>query len=199
MKMFHKPAMVGLAFAALSGQASAINYYYEFNDLNPLVIGTTYTSSTISHVPGDSFTDALGFNVPAADLVAKIISFEVGVQTTFGNLTGALYRGVDANSYPASCKPGCNNVGYQFVTNLGGGSNSWTSAPVSLSLPGYYFIVIAGQTQIANSIGGSYVGQITLSTISAIPEASTWSMWIAGLGVVGLVVRRKLQSKSVSA
>lgn len=196
-----KSVIAGLFVAAVSGQASAVNYYYEFNDLNPLMIGPTYTSSIISHAPGESFTDALAFNIPSADLVAKIVSFEVGTFTTFGNLTGALYRGVDANSYPASCKPSCNAIGFQFVTNLGGGSNSWTSLPITLTQPGYYFAVVAGQTQISGSIGGAYIGQITLSdvNISAIPEASGWAMLIAGLGIVGLVSRRRLKDQAVSS
>jgi hypothetical protein len=187
-----KIAAAGLVAAALSGPASAVNYYYEFNDLNPLLIGATYTSSILFHPPGDSFTDTLAFNIPASDVVAKIISFEVGSQITFGNLTGALYKGVDANNQPASCKPGCNGLGFQFLANLGGGSNSWTSNPVTLTDPGYYFVVVAGQTQIANSLGGAYVGEIT---ISAIPEAGSWAMLLAGMGVIGLMARRRLQDQ----
>ncbi len=187
-----KFAAAGLLAAALSGPASAVNYYYEFNNLLPLSLGSTYTSPILFHAPGDSFSDTLAFNIPQADVVAKVISFEVGSQITFGNLTGALYKGVDANNQPASCEPACSGLGFQFLTMLGGGANSWTSNPVTLTDPGYYFVVVAGQTQISSSLGGAYVGEIT---ISAIPEASSWAMLLAGMGVIGLMARRRMQDQ----
>jgi hypothetical protein len=39
---------------------------------------------------------------------------------------------------------------------------------------------------------------IVRATISAVPEASTWAMMIAGFAVVGLAVRRRSQSARVS-
>jgi hypothetical protein len=188
-----------MALACASGSASAnFNEYAELNALAPLMIGPTYTA-IFNHGAGESFADTLQFNVPAASLQGAVVNLSVAPGgTDFGFLTGDLYFGIEPSSKvgnppDASCMPGCSNVGWSFVSNLGGNASSWTSSLVNLTNPGYYFVVIAGNTQIPGSQGGSYSASITLST-TPVPEASGWLMLMSGLGVVGMVSRRRLRN-----
>jgi hypothetical protein len=190
---FLKFALSSVALACACGSAVADNQYEELAAMAPLMIGPTYTA-TFSHVAGVSFSDTLAFNVPASLLQGAVVNLSTPNTTSFGWLTADLYMGVDPSSKtaspPASCMPGCAAEGYSLIGNIGGLASTWTSPLVPISSPGYYFLVIAGNTQSLNSVGGTYDASITLSPI---PEASGWLMLMSGLGVVGLVSRRRLQ------
>ncbi len=190
---FVKFALSSVALACVCGSALADNKYEELAAMTPLMIGTTYTA-TFSHAAGVSFSDTLAFNVPASLLQGAVVNLTAPSSTSFGWLTADLWQGVMPTSKfstpPASCMPGCAGEGFTLIGNIGGLASTWTSPLVPISAPGNYFLVIAGNTQSANAVAGSYDASITLSPI---PEASGWLMLMSGLGVVGLVSRRRLQ------
>ncbi len=187
---FVKFALSSVALACACGSAVAVadNKYAELNAMAPLNISTTYTA-TFSHIAGATFGDTLAFNVPASLLQGAVVNLSTANTTSFGWLTADLYQGFDP-SYPPSCGVACFSPGYTLIGNIGGNASTWTSPLVPITTPGYYFLVIAGNTASAGSVGGTYDASITLSPI---PEASGWLMLMSGLGVVGLVSRRRLQ------
>lgn len=68
--------------------------------------------------------------------------------------------------------------------------DSWSLDGASLSM-GTYFLQVNGK--VLGVQGGSYGGDVT---ISAVPEAETYAMLLAGLGLVGFVARRKAAKKA---
>lgn len=53
---------------------------------------------------------------------------------------------------------------------------------------GNYYVQVGGL--IAGNAGGSYASDLTVS-VSPVPEAETYAMMLAGLGLMGVVARRK--------
>ena len=59
---------------------------------------------------------------------------------------------------------------------------------------GSYYIEVIGKTNGTASV--SYSGNISVLTVSAVPEAETYGMMLAGLGMLGFVARRKAAKKA---
>jgi hypothetical protein len=71
-----------------------------------------------------------------------------------------------------------------LVGNLTGGPTSFASSN-NLAAGDYYFLVSGTGTGLS---GGKYVVGLTTTPV---PEPETWPMVLAGLGLVGLQLRRK--------
>ena len=79
---------------------------------------------------------------------------------------------------------------YSGVNTRGNGLNAkdeWELSTTGLSAGSYYFQV--GGTVNGNG-GGAYGTSLNIA-VSAVPEAETYAMMIAGLGLLGVVARRK--------
>ena len=72
-----------------------------------------------------------------------------------------------------------------FTVSQIGGADSLSKSWGELAA-GSYFLLISGFTN--GSLGGIYSGAIS---VTAVPEPETWALLAAGLGVVGLKLRRR--------
>lgn len=97
---------------------------------------------------------------------------------------------------------------YDSVTNLVvvGGSNEllnsngtkkndfWSLPELSTLGAGNYYVLVTGQ--ILGAAGGVYGGTLNVTAVTAVPEAETYAMMLAGLGLLGVVARRKAAKKA---
>ncbi|MEC5397509.1 FxDxF family PEP-CTERM protein [Uliginosibacterium sp. H1] len=116
-------------------------------------------------------------------LMSEIYSFELLsssdiVSTAYSNFLGlgivSLFSGVFGDG-AADVMRG----GYLFSQDTAGNSYSFASLA-----PGSYYYSLQGF-----SLGGT---NFTSTIAAAVPEAETYLMFLAGLGMIGLVVRRRL-------
>ncbi|NYE62145.1 hypothetical protein FHW58_003360 [Duganella sp. 1224] len=66
-------------------------------------------------------------------------------------------------------------------------TDDWWTLPADATLQaGNYYLKVTGQ--VLSKSGGSYAGSLN---VTAVPEAETYAMLLAGLGMIGFVGRRK--------
>ncbi len=162
----------------LVGTASANATVTDLGNVNP-AIPTTFTGSVLSPGP---FNDIFSFILPPnSGSGYSILNFPLSIPgagnfntiissiSLYSNADGILFNGDDTN-VASFLVPGGNTIGFTGEPSLGGSM----------------YISISG---IANgSLGGLYSGSIS---VSAIPEPETYSMLLAGLGIIGVIVRRR--------
>ncbi|MCZ2291111.1 MAG: FxDxF family PEP-CTERM protein [Burkholderiales bacterium] len=141
---------------------------------------------------------------------------EIGVNLVFGDFTDHWTFEISPSDYWVSSTAVANNLGGGAVLNISGGQYSLWSAggdgavgggddsqlgggwsfdgmtgdvtnTVLLS-PGKYYYMVTGTGSGGYSGGGMY--SLT-STIMPVPEAETWAMMLAGLGVIGFLGARR--------
>lgn len=64
---------------------------------------------------------------------------------------------------------------------------SWNNTPIALTNGGPYTLTVAG---VASAYGGGFNGDLR-NSVAAVPEPETIAMLLAGLGLIGLVTRRR--------
>lgn len=162
----------------LVGTASANATVTDLGNVNP-AIPTTFTGSVLSPGP---FNDIFSFILPPnSGSGYSILNFPLSIPgaenfntvissiSLYSNADGILFNGDDTN-VASFLVPGGNTIGFTGEPSLGGSM----------------YISISG---IANgSLGGLYSGSIS---VSAIPEPETYAMLLAGLGIIGAIVRRR--------
>lgn len=165
--MFKKIALVAALAVIGSGSAMAS------------VVATTDT--ILSSIPDQinfygsesiagSFTDQLNFGVSLpGNLTSKVVNFNFGNATNIIGLTGSVY---DLS----------NNLIYSFNDGVGA-----TTALAS----GFYTLKISGTAVGTSSTTGFYAGALSLNPAAAVPEPETYAMFLAGLGIMGAVARRR--------
>jgi len=123
------------------------------------------------------FSDKFNFTLTGStDLVGLATSLKPSVNSgltltgfSLNNASGVVFRGaLDLVNYTAQ------DQAWVLSTN---------QTPLSA---GAYFLQINGF--VASPSGGSYSGNIA---VSAVPEPETYGMYLLGLGVAGLVLRRR--------
>lgn len=149
--------------------------------------------STISLTAGQAFTVTSSTN----DL------WSAGPLPRFSDANGLV-----ADRFATSADDSGQSVGTQIGTNFGGYSQAGFTAPFGAMVGRIntnYFLVGSSFAGVATSAGvlelfywdsnnGDNTGQIAAEVTalsSAVPEATTWSMLIAGFGLVGMSLRRR--------
>jgi hypothetical protein len=171
-------AALVLAGAALSAQAAPIDVSHG--------VQTIDLTNKTSVKYGASF----GTNL-ATDTFADKIAFSVTTKSSFG---------ADVSSTAAPATVGLNLTGFKLFSSTGtliykaptyvstGIVDLWTMSKLTLN-SGNYYLEVDGIVNSAKA--GSYSGNISLK---AVPEADTYAMMLAGLGLVGFVARRRKQA-----
>ncbi|SDH36489.1 MULTISPECIES: FxDxF family PEP-CTERM protein [unclassified Duganella] len=165
--------LIGLVLAAASAFASAADF--ERTEHLSLVDGSSGFGSATEFAAGSkgkTFSDLFFFDIPAlsnagSNISAISLDDSTGIDFTLFNL----YQ-----------------VGSTVAAATGGldaDSGLWILSGSNLS-SGSYYLKIEGQ--VSSTDVTIYSGNLL---VSAVPEAETYAMLLAGLGLVGLVARRR--------
>lgn len=182
MKTVVKTATVLSTIAAavlLSGPARAAT-----TDLGPILNGTTFNAVTSDGAFQDLYTFTVSPNQGAAFALTAIAGNNFGASLS----NASLYSGnfatpaqLDVNALIASSGPilGTSVPNTSIVVSVGIGST-----PLALSPLNTYTLSVSG-----SSVGASaYTGNVLLAPV---PEPETYAMLLAGLGMMGMIARRR--------
>ena len=174
-----KRALIAAALVAGSlSAAAAMQTQFDLGTLNP------NPAAAVINVAG-SFTDYVDFTVAdpytqvGGSLTNTFVDVSAGGFTfnVFGvaNLAGAVYEGLDGNG---TLLPGSAFANVVNTTYLDG-----------VLQPGHYYV------QLTGTATGSNGGLLTVTGVAqAIPEPGEGALMLSGLGLVGLLVRRRRQA-----
>ncbi len=120
-----------------------------------------------------AFTDTIDFTIPSGSLQSSANPLLVSLGGTdvykIINLAYSVYDGT-------SVSPGAS-----YGTFLGDN----TTHDLALAGAGAYHIIVSGSA--VGSMGGSY----GVAIVSGVPEPETYAMMLGGLGLMGVIVRRR--------
>lgn len=173
-----KSTLLGLCFAGLtiaSGIASAT---------------TVSTVSAITFVDG---TQNFGTNFTADNkglLFSDGYSFSLASGTDLNSLTSSISSsaavGLTITGFTLTSSTGYYTAGTQLSTGV---VDMWTLVTNGLSA-GAYTLTVSGLINSAQS--ASYSGNLNISSaVSAVPEPATYGMLLGGLGLIGMMARRR--------
>lgn len=172
-------ATLGLLLASSIATAATVGKAVDLGTLNTANIGSTYTVGTTGLTLGDSFIDTYLFDIASdyAFAVGTTVSIDIGNLYQIGNLE-ARFLSAD-NSLIADAF---------ILTSTTNNSIQVNSLYLDTTLPSGndYKFVVSGT--INGTVGGSYGGVLQATPI---PEADSYLLMLAGLGLVGVVARRR--------
>lgn len=159
-----------LVFALGAGSASANDFTI---DAGILTQDAAHPYAHLFTHEVGSFTDTIDFIVTGGSLgsSANPLNLTLGSTSVYSlsNLAYSVWSGTSSTS------------GAWFGTFVGGN----ISYDIGLTAPGAYHILVNGTAD--GAAGGAY----GLSLVSGVPEPETYGMLLAGLGMMGLIARRK--------
>lgn len=185
-KWASKGLIVVLATFSLSSQANNlfINDGFETGDYTGWTSSGQSVSSSQSH-SGSYSSNGLGSNF-IYQTFAPISVSDISELSFWGKrLQGGLYDLIEFTYSDSS-------VSNYLVDTLAGGSVDWSYVNVTSQLsPGKSLskFLIYGTTA-----GPTYLDDFKLAT-TAVPEPETYAMFLAGLGLMGLVARRRKENQ----
>lgn len=165
-----KFVLAGLAVLAASGMASANDIAIDAGML-PVSPATPY-GHLFSH-DAAPFIDTIDFLVSTGSLAGSVNSLNV-------KLWGIEVLNIDNLSY--SIWGGTSNASTVWYGTFPGNNITYD---IGLNLPGAYHMVVTGTAD--GSSGGAY----GVALISGVPEPEALTMMLAGLGLLGVVLRYK--------
>ena len=155
-----------------------------------------------------AMASAMAFTLPATAQAAQFINFD-GTNGTFGftSITDTAFthsynfETSDAGKLSATLSSigrGATNVDFTSVTLNGTDFDILSSGFSEIrqlidlaTVPGMQTLTISG----TSGGNGSYDGVLALS---AVPEPATWALMIAGLGIAGTAMRRKIGNQQTA-
>jgi hypothetical protein len=165
--------LLGLVLAAATAFASAADFSYSKN--LSLLDGTAGFGPLHEFAAGSldkTFSDTYYFSIPALSNAASNVS-----AISFDDTTGVdftLFSLYKVGSATAAATGSLNEL-----------SGLWSLSGTNLSSGDYFFKV---EGTITTNDFAIYSGNVT---VSAVPEAETYAMLLAGLGLVGVIARRR--------
>jgi len=169
-------SLLALALAGVMGSAVAAPGY-----LGDLVGQDADITNTVNGM-GVTFADVYSFDIGSVS--AETIATSVQVTLTFGAGSAPIYN---ISDFAITLKD-VNGVQYAFDDTFTNGALELSAvlAPSTPGTPGFYEFVVSGTT--TGTAGGIYAGALSAQ---AVPEAETYAMMLAGLGLVGFMVSRR--------
>jgi hypothetical protein len=171
-----KPLVVAAALA-VAGSASAViaipSYEYEL----PLVQQKEFS------VEGINFSDSFGFHVSAPS------SFSGWLSSTDLNWGILAIKAVNFDSISLS------SGSLVSVFSNTGTSHNATFSVASLAAGDYVLTVagtVVGSVSAISALNGQQIGSYSIyGTLAPVPEPENYAMFLAGLGIIGAMARRK--------
>lgn len=144
------------------------------------VIGTDEAVETFTPSKG-SFFDTINFDVTGPSVLSG-----TGV-STFVKLGGKTVK--DISGLTLTFWDNYHPYGYNLLGTFAG-----DGATFSFALPtaGQYHVDITGDA--TGSKGGVYT--VAFSTVTAVPEPESYALFLAGLGLMGTIIRRRTQKSA---
>lgn len=169
------------AFAAEVGQTVTINLDADGVGGYNAHFGNTYAAADMNN----TFTDKYNFVLNTGfDSSTSITSSYLKSSTVKDlNITGFSLVKYD----PTTEAVLATYAGTNFTGAGAHPTDRWELTAMGLSAGNYY---VAVNGVVAGSGGGAYGSDLTIA-VSAVPEADTYAMMAAGLGLLGFVARRK--------
>ena len=142
-------------------------------------------------LPAGPFTDVFTFDLPVnGGSGYSVIAFDVPNPMVEGSFyfktlltSGALYTNPDGMLYN-------DDDAVVSATTVIGNSLSLAWGPLTA---GSYYLTVGGTA--TGTLGGLYSGAISVSA-PPIPEPESYAMFLAGLGLMGVIVRRRTRRQS---
>jgi hypothetical protein len=168
-----KTIFAALALALSAGFASANDLYQNAGSIT-MDTAHPYAHSFL-HDPG-LFTDAIDFTIPEGSLQSSVSPlFQMLGNTVVYSITNLKY-----SVYGGTVASGGDLYGTFLGNNI--------THDLPLDGAGAYHIIVSGLAD--GSSGGIY----SLALVSGVPEPETYAMMLGGLGLLGVVARRKKQA-----
>lgn len=175
-------ATFALLLANSSVSAATVGNTVDLGTLSTAHIGSTYTIGTSSLTLGDSFIDTYLFDIASdyAFAVGTTVSIDIANLYQIGNLAARFLRADDTLISDAFILTSTTNNGIQV-----------NSLYLDTTLPAGndYKFVVSGT--VNGPVGGSYGGVLQAIPI---PEADSYLLMLAGLGCVGIAIRRRVRN-----
>jgi hypothetical protein len=164
-----------LAGAAFSANAASVSHAAKTVDLS--TGAAKYGSSFTGGLANSTFSDVFNFSVAGKSLLAADLT----------STSGTAAVGLDLTNFQVFTSAGA--LVYSGAQKSTGKVDSWKLNTSNLVLnSGNYYLQVIG-TVNSNS-AGSFSGNLSLKALP-VPEADTYAMLLAGLGLVGFVARRR--------
>jgi hypothetical protein len=162
----------------LSSPAFAVTQIFTTNMMNLDPIDSGFFDALVPKKT-QPFEDIGEFTLSVAALTDVAAHIGVNKQSMYTPGTLELFEGTPTSPGPS--------VGPPQALTFDPGTSEWVAGFNDLLLPGSYFAVIDGQTNVKNlGINGSVF-------TTGVPESSTWAMLgigFAGIGLLGMTKRR---------
>lgn len=174
---------LGLLLAGNIANAATVTRTVDLGTLSTAHIGYTYTVGSNIAAPGTSFIDTYRFDI-ASDYVFSVgsfVSIDIANLYQIGNLEAGFLRADDSLISDAFILTSTTNNGIR-VNSL------YLDAP--LAAGNDYKFVVSGT--IDGPVGGSYGGVLQATPI---PEADSYLLMLAGLGLIGYATRRRVTNR----
>lgn len=144
-----------------------------------------YGNSFASATTGTTFYDAYYFTIPNGS--ANSVTSSINLDSILGlsDLRARLYAG-NTNDTAFALPSIIENWGTTVNLSPSVGITTVVLNPISL-LAGSYTLQVKGT--VSGSSGGSYAGVLNIA--NPVPEAQSYAMLLAGLGVIGFISRRR--------
>lgn len=170
-KLFTVAALAAVSVVSNFASATATTYltFDQGVNLTSYHDGNVFGSNGSPVLPA-TFDYTYNFNLNPASAFTSIVSGWAGVN----------YSGFSASL------TGTNNGTHYFTESVGSGGQSVLSLG-SLSGDSSYSLHIQGTA----GSGSGATFNVNLSSVAAVPEPETFAMLLAGLGLVGMVARRR--------
>lgn len=173
---------LGLLLAGNIANAATVTRTVDLGTLSTAHIGFTYTVGSNVAAPGTSFIDTYLFDIASdyAFAVGTTVSIDIGNLYQIDNLAARFLRADNTLISDAFILTSTTNNGIQV-----------NSLYLDTTLPAGndYKFVVSG---MVNGTGGGSYGGVLQAT--PIPEADSYLLMLAGLGCVGIAIRRKVRN-----
>jgi len=172
MKNTLKSLVIAALFSAvLPAQAAIVNYNFDGAIESGEYAGRGFTGNFSFDDAGLTNSDTEFFNLTSASMTFLSTTFN---ETNFTfDAPAAVFKNGVFSGLDWSFDSTTPNVGFSFIAGSIDDSDAY----------------VAYDTSSGSALSGT--GSVNYSAVAAVPEAETYAMFLAGLGLMGFVARRK--------